>query len=75
MNEHDHGGVDHQAVGERVGVLAELGLDVPAAGEPAVDLIGDSGDTEDDARRPVVPAVGARVQDDERGDRAGTARP
>ena len=41
MHEHDHRGVDHQPVGERVGVLAELRLDVPAAREPAVDLVGD----------------------------------
>ena len=42
--EHDHGDVDHQPVGERVGVLPELRLDVVAAREPTVDLIGDSGD-------------------------------
>ena len=52
MPEQDHRGVDHQPVGERVGDLAELRLDVPAAREPAVDLVGDAGDAEDDRRRP-----------------------
>ena len=57
-DEQDDGRVDHQPVGERIGDLAELGLDVPAAREPAVDLVGDAGDAEDDGRRPAVPAVG-----------------
>ena len=39
--EQDDRGVDHEPVGERVGDLPELGLDVPAAGEEAVDLVGD----------------------------------
>ena len=60
MHEHDHRGVDHQPVGERVGVLPELGLDVPAAGEPAVDLVGGTGNREDDRRRPAVPSVRLR---------------
>ena len=62
MNEHDHRRVDHQPVGERVGVLSELRLDVPAPREPAVDLVGDRGDAEDDPRRPAVPAFGLREQ-------------
>ena len=41
--QHD-GDVDHQPVGERVGDLPELGLDAPAAREPAVELVGDRGD-------------------------------
>ena len=47
-------GVDHQPVGERVGDLAEARLDVPAAREEAVDLVGDAGDAEDDPGRPRV---------------------
>ena len=43
-DEEDDGGVDHQPVGERVGDLAELRLDMPAAREPAVHLVGDAGD-------------------------------
>ena len=65
MPEQDDGGVDHQAVGERIGDLAELGLDVPAAREPPVDLVGDAGDAEDDRRRPAVAAVGDEEQHDE----------
>ena len=33
--------VDQEPVGERVGDLPELRLDMPAAGEVAVDLVGD----------------------------------
>ena len=47
-DEEDHGGVDHQPVGERVGDLPEARLDAPAPGEEAVDLVGDAGDREDD---------------------------
>ena len=54
-DEEDHGRVDHQPVGERVGDLAELRLDLPAAREPAVHLVGDAGVGEDDRRRPAVP--------------------
>ena len=50
--EEDHGCVDHQPVGERVGELPETRLDVPAAREEAVHLVGDRGDAEDDPRRP-----------------------
>ena len=42
-HEQDHGHADHQPVGERVGDLAERRLDVPAAGEPAVELVGGGG--------------------------------
>ena len=55
--EEDHGRVDHQPVGERVGHLAELRLDPPATRQEAVDLVGDAGDAEDDPRRPAVTAV------------------
>ena len=48
----DHGGVDHQPVGERVGELPEVRLDVPATGEKAVHLVGDPGDAEDEAGGP-----------------------
>ena len=54
-DEEDDRGVDHQPVGEWVGHLAELRLDLPAAREPAVHLVGDAGDREDDRRRPAVP--------------------
>ena len=46
--EQDDRDVDHQPVGERVGELAELGLDLPAPREPAVDLVGDPGEREDE---------------------------
>ena len=59
--EQDHGHVDQQAVGERVGDLAERRLDVPAAGEEAVDLVGDRGGAEEDGGRPAVPAVRRRM--------------
>ena len=39
--EQDHRHVDQEPVGERVGDPAERRLDVPAAGEEAVDLVGD----------------------------------
>ena len=45
--EQDHRRVDHQPVGERVGDLAERRLDVPAAREEAVDLVGDAGGAEE----------------------------
>src|ERR687883_316920 len=38
-DEENDRGVDHQAVCERIHVLAELRLDVPAAREPAVELV------------------------------------
>src|SRR5262245_39838662 len=65
MPEQDHGRVDHQAVGERVGDLSELRLDVPTPREPAVDLVGDASHPEDDRRRPAVTAVRCEQQDDE----------
>ena len=64
-DEDDHGRVDHEAVGERVGDPAEGGLDVPAAGEPAVDLVGDPSDCEDGRGRPAVAPVG---RDQQRGE-------
>ena len=66
--EEDDGGVDHEAVGQRVGELAELGLDPPAAREPAVHLVGDAGRSEDDRRRDAVPRVGVEHEHDEHGD-------
>ena len=56
--EQDRGRVDHQPVGERIGELAELRLDVPAASEKAVDLVGHAGDEEDPAGRPARAVVG-----------------
>ena len=49
--------VDHQPVGERVGDLSELGLDVPAAREEAVDLVGHPCDEEDPAGGPARAVV------------------
>ena len=66
--EEDHGGVDHQPVGERVGELPEVRLDVPAAREEAVHLVGDRGDAEDDARRPARVVPGLHHEHDEDGD-------
>ena len=44
--------IDHQAVGERVGQLARRRLDMPAAREEAVDLVGERLPiTENDSRR------------------------
>ena len=51
VEQQEHGRVDHQPVGERVGELAERGLDVPAAREVAVDLVGDPGDRRRRSRR------------------------
>ena len=59
-DEQDHRGIDHQPVGERVGELAEPRLDVPAAREEAVHLVGDAGDAEDDPGRPAA-AVARRT--------------
>ena len=63
--EQDHGRVDHQPVGERVGELPEARLDVPAAREEAVHLVGDPGDAEDDARRPARPVARPHHEHDE----------
>ena len=73
--EEDDGGVDHQPVGERIGELAELGLDLPPARQPAVDLVGDPGDPEDDPGRPA--RVPARIdgEDDEDRDEHQAQRP
>ena len=67
-DEEDDCGVDHQPVGERVCDLAELGFHVPAAREPAVHLVGDAGDGEDDRRGPAVAAVGRDEEHDEERD-------
>ena len=64
-DEENDRGIDHQTVGERVGDPAEVGLDVPAAGEPAIDLVGDSGGGEDDRRAPALASVRGNEQDDE----------
>ena len=73
--EQDHRGVDHQPVGERVGVLAELRLDVPAPREPAVDLIGDRRRrAKTIAAGQLWPSSAAREEHDEDRDRARTAR-
>src|SRR5205807_8444876 len=40
--EEDHGGIDHQPVGERIGYAPELGLDPPAACKEAGDLVSDT---------------------------------
>ena len=66
--EHDHRRVDHQAVRERIEDTAEVGLDVPAAREESVDLVGDAGHGEDDARRPAVAAFRGSHQHDEHRD-------
>ena len=56
------GDVDHQPVGERVGVLPELRLDVLASREPTIHLVGDAAIAEDDGRRPAMAVVAARKQ-------------
>ena len=66
--EHDHRRVDHQAIRERIEDAPEVGLDVPATREEAVDLVGDAGDTEDDAGGPAVAAIRGQHQRDEGGD-------
>src|SRR4051794_9224229 len=65
VDQQQHRGVDHQAVGERIGDLPELRLDVPAPREKPVDLVGHARDPEDDRRWPGVAAVGRRDQPDE----------
>ena len=60
--------VDHQAVGQRVGELAEARLDVPAPREPAVDLVGDAGERENARRGPAPLAVGAHEKHGEHRD-------
>ncbi len=67
VREEDHGGVDHEPVGERVGDLPEMRLDVPAPGEVAVHLVGDAGDPEHDPRRPARIVPGLDHEDDEDG--------
>src|SRR5919108_3231259 len=67
MPEEDHGGIDHQTVGQRVGDLAKGRLDFPAPREPAVDLVGDARDAEDDRGRPAVAAVRSEDETDEGG--------
>ena len=68
-DEHDHGDVDHQPVGERVGDLAERRLDTPPSREPAVELIRDRGGPEHDPREPARATPLGEQQDDEGGDR------
>ena len=58
------GSVEHQAVGERVGELAEARLDLPAASEEAVQLVGDPRDEEDPAGCPARAVVGCAEEDD-----------
>jgi formimidoylglutamate deiminase len=64
----NHGGVDHQPVGERVEDPAEVRLHLPAPRKEAVDLVGDAGDTKDDAGRPAMAAVRRQHQRDENRD-------
>ena len=52
-------GVDHQAVGERVGELAELRLDVPAPGEEPSTWSVSAGGGEEDRGGRAPPAVRA----------------
>src|SRR4051812_24304015 len=65
--EQDHRSVDHQPVRQRIEDPAELGLDVPAPGEEAVDLVGDARDPEDDPGGPAVAVLDAEHQRDEHG--------
>ena len=60
-----HGRIDHEPVGERVRVPAELGLDSPPPCQDPVDLVGHARDPEHDAGRPGVAAARLRQQDDE----------
>ena len=65
QREQDRRRVDHQPVGEWICELPELRLDVPAAREEAVDLIGHARDEEDPAGGPARAVVRADVDDDE----------
>ncbi|HEY6031474.1 MAG TPA: hypothetical protein VIU44_12970, partial [Gaiellaceae bacterium] len=58
----------YTAVGEWIREGPERRLDVPAPRQPAVDLVGDAGDAEDDRRRPARAAVRGEDQRDEDGD-------
>ncbi len=60
---------DHEPVGERVGHLSEARLDVPAAREPAVQLVGEGGAREEDPCPPRRAVAGVQVEPREDGDR------
>jgi hypothetical protein len=64
--------VDQDAVGERVGDLPEGRLDVPAAREEAVDLIGDGRSGEE---QPCGPARLAVRREDQHGDDRDHGKP
>jgi formimidoylglutamate deiminase len=64
----DHRGVDHQTVGQGIEDSAEVRFHLPAPRKEPVDLVGDAGDTEDDARRPAVTAIRGQHQRNEDGD-------
>ena len=66
--EQDHRRIDHQAVGQRVGELAEARLDVPAPRQPAVDLVGDPGHAEQDRAGDRPALLGAEHEHDEKRD-------
>ena len=66
-------GADHEPVGERVGDLPEARLDVPAAREVAVELVGERRGGEEDPRPPRRAVAGVEVEPDEDRDR-GEAR-
>ncbi len=59
------GGIDHEAVRERVGELPEPGLDTPVTREKAVHLIGRTRDAEDHAGGRAWRVPGADHQHDE----------
>src|SRR4029079_18544783 len=67
-DQEDDADVDHQPVGERIRDLPEPRLDGPAAGEPAVELVGDPGEPEHDPRGPARPVLLANEQHDEERD-------
>ena len=63
--EQQHRGVDHEAVGERVRELPELGLDVPATREEPVDLIGEGRGREEPGEDVAPLTVGSVQEHDE----------
>jgi hypothetical protein len=53
--QHQEAGRHEQFVGDRIEHAAERGLLAPAAGEVAVENVGDAGGDEDDERKPAQP--------------------